>query len=202
MARAVRAERYGPGEAVADPRPGDFVLIHGRDWGSRVIRWGQRYRLRDPGGRRHACWSHAALVVSFAGHIVDVGPRGVSVQHLCRYRDHEYLYVGVAASVRQRLAAVRYAHACVGQPYARLGFVVLGLTALAGVPCIARSRGRHHCVSLVGQALARAGASFRRAPEEMTPADLAHHYRVTPEEPGMHTTLDEESMRWIPGCSR
>ena len=56
---------------------------------------------------------------------------------------------------------------------------------------------------LAAQALARAGATFRRAPEKMTPADLARHYGVTPEGPlpatGMSTTLDEESMRWISG---
>jgi hypothetical protein len=206
MARAFRAECYGPGETVASPRPGDFVLIHGRDWGSRVIRWALRHGLRDRGGPRLAHWSHAALVVSFAGHIVDVGPRGVSLHHLGNYRDHEYHYVATAASAAQRLAAVRYARSCVGQPYARLGFAALALNTVAGLPCLAHSRGRHHCVSLVAHALARAGETFPRAPEAMTPADLARHYGVTPARslPAIqtHTTTDEERIRWIPGCSR
>jgi hypothetical protein len=206
VTRAIRVERHGPGEAVAEPRPGDFILIRGRDWGSRLIRWAQRYGARGWARRDLAHWSHAALVTSFDGHIVEVGPRGVVLQHLSKYRACEYHYVAVAATVKQRVAAVRYARSCLGQPYARLGFAALALATLIGVPCVVPGGGRHHCVSLVARALREAGATFDRGPEAMTPADLAEHYRVTPDafSPGAQTrpTCDEETIRWMPGYSR
>lgn len=178
MQLTTRIERYGPGEEVPNPRPGDFILVRSPGWLGRIVTWAQRSGLRDPDRRRFAHWSHAALVVSTGGHIVDVGPRGVRLGHLRCYRGVDYHYVRLAGSLAERLLAVRYARGCVGERYARLAPLAVGM--LLDGPRSASRPGRHSCASVVAGALAQAGAAFDRDPARMTPADLARHFDVTP----------------------
>src|SRR5262245_54786456 len=93
----LRVERFGPGDGIARPCPGDFVLVRGEGWISTVVYTFQALRFRAPGERPYAYWSHAALVTSPRGRIVEVGPRGVFATHLEKYRKLEYHYVHVAA---------------------------------------------------------------------------------------------------------
>jgi hypothetical protein len=179
-ARVARVERFGPGEGIANPWPGDFLLIRGHWWISTVIQRGQRFRFSRAEDRRYAHWSHVALVTDLRGRLVEANDKGVVARHVDQYRALEYHYVHITASGPQRRLAVDFAESCVGQPYATLGFLALGVSVLTGGRISLGDRGQQLCGALVARALARADAVFDRHPADMTPADLARHYRVTP----------------------
>jgi hypothetical protein len=177
---AVRVERFGPGESAADPRPGDFILIHSEGWLSTLIYLLQALRFRGPEDRKYRHWSHVALVTSRRGRIIEVVNTGVGAQRLEKYRNTEYHYVHIDASQQERAEIVKFAESCVGQPYGRLAALALVVAALTSGRFIGGDNGQQNCAALVARALARAGVRFEREPPEMLPADLAKCYDVTP----------------------
>ncbi len=180
MNRSEHIERFGPGTTIVFPRPGDFILVAGEDWLAAFIRWAERRRFRRADERPYAHWSHAALVTGARGRIVEVLPRGVVADNLAKYRSQEYRYVHVGATREERRAAVRFAEGCVGQPYATASLLTFALGVLLCRPVSLHDGGRQSCASLVAGALTQGHATFDRAPLDMTPADLARHYGVTP----------------------
>ncbi|MDX6449412.1 MAG: Permuted papain-like amidase enzyme YaeF/YiiX, family [Gaiellaceae bacterium] len=178
MDARVRVERYGPGEEVEDPRPGDFLLIRCRSRVSRLIYAAERLRPRDQ--RPFGHWSHSALVVRRDGLIADVTSAGVIVRHVSRYRGEEYHYVRLDQPLDQALLAAQYALSCVGQPYGHLSAVRLGWNVVTRCPIRVRDRGQQVCASLVCRALERAGHRFAERPHEMMAGDLARHFGVAP----------------------
>src|ERR1700755_1459003 len=88
--KPIAYRRFGSGETVCDPRPGDIVLIRGTGWLGKSIRFGTRIRCRRNGDDELAHWSHAGIIVSPQGHLIEVVPRGVVLNHLENYRDQEY----------------------------------------------------------------------------------------------------------------
>lgn len=174
-------ERCGPGETAAAPRPGDFILVRGHDAISAVIYAFQRRRFPRPEDRPYTHWSHAALVTSEAGRLVEAGPRGLVAQSLAKYRNAEYHYVRVEAPLRGRWRAAALAERCVGQRYAVLTFLALGLSALLGDRLPVADRGQQTCVALVARALRlMTGIALPRAAAAMMPADLAKLLDITP----------------------
>jgi hypothetical protein len=179
-AREFGSGRYRPGEAVARSRQGDVVLIHGPGWLGRSIRFFQRRRHRDPGDVPFAYWSHAALVVTPAGHLVEAGPRGVVFNRLEAYRHCDYHYVHLDLSDEQRLKVMQYAYSCVSQKYGRLGFCLFAIALLLGDRFRVRDHGQQACGALIVRALERAGLTFERTPADTMPADLAKRFGVRP----------------------
>jgi hypothetical protein len=173
-------DRFPPGEGVDWSRPGDFILVSGTSWRSRIVSGYERVRARGPEGRRCAHWTHAALVVRTDGVIVEAGTAGVVLQHVEKYRDVDYHYVAVRATPEQRWQAVRFAMSRVGSRYGNL--------LLASLVTSALTRGRVRlgetrcelCGSLVAAALACGGQGFERPITDILPADLAMHYGVIP----------------------
>jgi len=171
--------RCGPGEVIADLRAGDIILIRGPGWLGRIIRLGARIRYRH-GDRRYAHWSHAALVLSARGRLMEVHARGVGVCGIEKFRDEEFHYVRLDLSDESRREAVRYARSCVGQRYGVLGFLLLGLSVALGDRFRVPDSGQQGCATLIVRALQRAGVAFDRAPSDMMPADLAKRFGVLP----------------------
>jgi hypothetical protein len=174
-----QAERLPPGESAAWARPGDFILVRGASWRSRIITLYERLCFRRPEERYCAYWSHAALVVGANGAIVEAGTAGVVLQHIEKYRDVEYHYVAVQAAPSDRWRAVRFAASRVGSSYSRLAIAVLAASALTGGRIVPRNPNCDICAGLVAGALSRAGAIFDKSPALMLPGDLAKHYEVT-----------------------
>jgi hypothetical protein len=82
-------EAYPAGtEPAHPPLPGDFILTHGPDWISRLIRFGQgiRYRGSD---RQYAYWNHAALIVG-PDELIEALGHGVSRTTLSAYGPKDY----------------------------------------------------------------------------------------------------------------
>jgi hypothetical protein len=177
---SIAYKRCGPGESISDPRPGDIVLIRGTGWLGKSIRFFIRMRCRRDGDRALAHWSHAGIVVSSRGHLIEVVPKGVVLNLLENYRAQEYHYVYLDLSAAERTKASQYAYSCLKQKYGRFSFVLLALTVLTGDWFGVPDRGQQGCVALIARALQRAGVTFERLPTEMTPADLAKNFGVMP----------------------
>jgi hypothetical protein len=170
----------GPGESISDPRPGDVVLVRGAGWLGKAIRLFVRMRCRRDGGQSLAHWSHAGIIVSPQGHLVEVLHTGVVLSHIEKYRDQEYHYVHLDLSGADRTRASRYAYSCLRQKYGRWSFVLFAFAVLSGDRFEVPDRGQQGCVALIARALQRAGMTFARRPTDMTPADLARKFGVMP----------------------
>ncbi len=171
--------RCPPGEIVTGLRRGDLVLIRGPGWLGRAIRLGAWRRFRKD-YRRYGYWSHAALVVTDAGHLLEVHARGVGLCGIEKYRATDFCYVRLDLSEAARQEAARYAYGFLGQRYDIAGFVLLGLSVTFGDRFRVPDMGKPGCVSLIARALARAGIAFDRAASELMPADLAKRFGVPP----------------------
>ena len=171
--------RCGPGEAISHPRPGDILLVRGDGWLGWSIREYERLCVRGK-DRAFVHWSHAAVVVSPRGHLVEVGHDGVALVRIEKYRDHEYHYVRVDLSDSERDGVARYALSCVRQKYARWTFVRLAAAKLLRVRWHIPDRGQQGCVSLIVRALQQVGVPFERAATDMSVVDLAKRFGVRP----------------------
>lgn len=176
----VRHVRCPPGEAIADPRPGDVLLIRGRGPLGMLIRLVQRVRHRRREDRGFAYWTHAALVTSPPAYVIEVIHAGVVARELKSYRGHDYHYVGLDLSEAQRHDVVRFAWSCLRQRYGTLSSVLVGLSVLLGDRLQVPERGQQGCGALIARALQRAGMKFERSPANMLPADLAKRFDARP----------------------
>jgi hypothetical protein len=177
--QACKYVRCAPGEDMADPRPGDVILIRGRGWLGRIIRGVQRVRYRKQGDHPFAYWSHAALIVT-PWHLIEVIHAGVVARKIEKYRDHEYHYVYLELSESDRSKAVAFAYSCLQQKYGVSSFLLLAASVLLGDRFKVADRGQHGCVALIVRALQRAGMTFEQTPNDMMPADLARRFGVVP----------------------
>jgi hypothetical protein len=168
-----------PGETIPHPRPGDIILVHHKHWLGSLIRFFVRIRCRAPEDRSYAYWSHTALVLNNAGHLLEVNARGVVISHIRHYRDCDYHYVRVDLPEDKRKAAVQFARSCLKEKYSLRNFLLLAASIPLGDRIPIPDSG-HGCVSLVARALQEAGIRFDRKPNEMTPADLAKRFGVRP----------------------
>jgi hypothetical protein len=168
-----------PGETITDTRPGDVVLVRNKQWVGLFIRAVIRIRYRSAANRPYAYWTHAALVATNAGHLVEVNGRGVIISHIREYYDCHYHYVRLDLSDAGRKAAVQFARSCLKQKYSLRNLLLLGITIVLGDRLRMPDSG-HGCVSLVARALQEAGIRFDRKPTDMTPADLAKRFGVMP----------------------
>jgi hypothetical protein len=171
--------RCGPGEAISYPRPGDILLVRGVGFLGWGIREYERVCARGK-DRAFVHWSHAAVVVSARGHLVEVMHTGVALAVIEKYRDQEYHYVRIELSDSDRERVARYALSCVRQKYARWTFVRLAAAKLLGVRWHIPDRGQQGCISLIVRALQQVGVPFERAATDMSVVDLAKHFGVRP----------------------
>jgi hypothetical protein len=178
--RAGTYVRCAPGENIADPRPGDVILIRGRGWLGWIIRAVQRLRYRREEDHPFAYWSHAALVVTSVGHLIEVVHTGVVLRKIERYRNLEYHYVHLDLSESDRNKAVSFAYSCLREKYGLSGFLLLALSVFLGDRFQVPDSGQQGCVALIVRALQRAGVTFEQRPVDMTPGDLAKRFGVLP----------------------
>lgn len=173
-------QRYAPGAHLEGAQPGDFVLTHRNGPIPRLIRLAERARFRGP-DRVYAHWSHAALVVSADGMIVEAEASGVQRSPISRYLASERHLVRLeGVGVEQRAAAARYAESQVGNAFGFLELAASGISLLTGQTLRLQRASHMMCSVLVARSLERAGQHFERPIEDILPADLAKQYRVRP----------------------
>lgn len=178
-------ERYGPGEQASNLQAGDFILTHGSDLFSRLIRFGQALRFHGK-DRRYTYWSHAALIVDEQGTLIEALSQGVCQTNISHYAPAEYHLVrlGSSANEEDRAEAVRFARTAVRDKYGWLTIANIGLRLLTGGKLAFEMDGQFICSGLVARAMERTQAIFDRNTEGIMPADLAKYYQVEPPPPG------------------
>ena len=167
---------YGKGKTVLFPQPGDFFLLHGNKFASRLIQFGQRRRF----SRREAYWNHAGLFVSDKGDIVEsLVHTGVTSDNIEKYKDLEYVVVHLHLQQNDKDQILRFADWAVGRKYGFLTDISLGLWCLFGGKFDFSIDGEMICSGFVAKALERAGYIFDRDSTRESPADLANHFYVS-----------------------
>lgn len=176
-------EHHGPGDTMLDPEPGDFILTHGGELFSELIRIGQQLRFHGP-DRQFTYWNHAALIVSSDGAIVEALGTGVQRRSLADYDPTQYTVVRITASKEDRAEAAAFAEHCVGEPYGFTTIVSIGLSLLTGAKFSFGFNGQLICSGLVARALERTTAIFDDEPSHIMPAQLAKLFGAIPPAPG------------------
>jgi len=163
--------------------PGDIILGRAHGQKHRIIGWGQARRL-DPADRPYAGYTHAALVVSADGDLVEAVGEGVQRSSLTRYVIDEEVYqvVRVEISDEDRERVVRFAlrAADARAPYASLATVCTTFWALFNTRLMFFMDGSITCSGLVAAALERMGATFDVNVAKVTPAQLAVMFGAPP----------------------
>jgi uncharacterized protein YycO len=173
-------ERFGPGEAVVKPQPGDFLLTHALGFSSNLIRWGEKLRYRGAeAGFAH--WSHAAMFVDTDGEIVEAILAGVQQRNVSVYKDTEYHVIRLTeATDKERTHAVAFAEHCLHDSYGYVTDLSLMFSLLTGRKFFFGEDGQMICSGMVARALERMGAIFKYDSWHMLPADLADAFQVLP----------------------
>ena len=165
------------------PRPGDFILTHGDDWTSRLIRFGQSLRYRGASAK-YTYWNHTALVVDGDGSIVEALGTGVAKRSIHDYDATQYTVVRIDASDEDRSEAAAFAVASVGAEYGFVTIVSIAFGLVTGGKFAFAVDGQLICSGLVARSLERTTAIFKHDPARIMPAALAETYQVDPPAPG------------------
>jgi hypothetical protein len=176
---AESVEHYPPGRAALAPGAGDFIVIHGSDFFSRLIRFGETLRV-SAANRRYAYWNHAALVTGPSGTLVEATAKGVRHSDLVSYTGSDYYLVRITASDEDRSEVVGFGEwaAEVHASYGWLTIASIVLTILTGCKLTFFIDGEFICSGLVARAQERTRALFSSDPVHITPAQLAQYYGV------------------------
>lgn len=171
------------GEPVRGFLPGDFLLSKAHGVKHDIIRFGQEIRL-ERADRHYGGYTHAALVVSDSGDLIEAVGEGVHRSTLRQYvRDNEvYQVVCIDASDEVRRQVVDFADWVLSKkaPYARLAIACTTVWAFTGSRLMFFMDGSHTCSGLVAAALERAGAKFGMNAARVTPAQLAVFFGAPP----------------------
>lgn len=165
-----------------DFSPGDFILTHGKSVFSYLIRVGQGLRFWGK-DRRYTWWSHAAMIISADGGIIEALGAGVERTNITKYRHTEYHLVHLFSSIaddHDRQQSVTFAEWTLGQRYGWATIASIAVSLLFGGKFTFGFDGQFICSGLVARALERTNAIFDRSPSHIMPADLAKYFHVTP----------------------
>lgn len=163
--------------------PGDVVLGRAHGWKHRIIRWGQARRL-DVDDRVFAGYTHAAIVVSADGDLVEAVGEGVQRSSLTRYVIDKDIYqvvrIEIPDEARERVVEFAQWAAGARAPYASLATVCTTVWAFTGSRLMFFMDGSFTCSGLVAAALERMGARFEVNAARVTPAQLAVMFGAPP----------------------
>ena len=117
----VEVTEFPPGHEASPSEfePGDFILTHGNSVYSRLIRFGQAIRFHGP-DRQYTWWSHAAMIVSKKGDLIEALNAGVIPTNLSKYKETEYYLVHLKdtlANHYDREQIVKFAEWCLNQRF-------------------------------------------------------------------------------------
>ena len=161
------------------PRRGDFILTHGDEWTSRLIRFGQSLRYRGASAR-YTYWNHTALVVDEDGSIVEALGTGVARRSIHDYDPTQYTVVRIDASDADRAEAAAFACSTIGADYGWVTIASIAVSLVTGGKFAFAIDGQLICSGLVARALERTTAIFKHDPARIMPAELAEVFGVDP----------------------
>ena len=164
-----------------DYNPGDFILTHGNSFFSYLIRFGQGLRFWGKNGK-YTWWSHAALIASKDGVLIEAVGAGVIQSNISKYKatDYHLVQLGSLANESDREQAVEYARWCLGESYGIMTIISITFSLVLGGKFNFGFDGQQICSGLVATALERTSAIFDKSPSHIMPADLAMYFSVEP----------------------
>jgi len=170
---------YPPGRSPQATTPGDIVLTHRhRKIMPTAISFAQRLAFRGP-ERPYAHWSHAALIVSTTGTLVEALSGGVRQTNLTeRYLEREFHVISTGASPQDRGQTVAYAISTLGQRYSWWADASLLLGLLTGLKIGLAVGGQQFCSGSVARAIDGRPRFIDPEPARCLPGHLAKHYAV------------------------
>ena len=166
--------------------PGDILLVNdyagSSDLLGNLIRAGERARY---GNSDHARWTHAALITTTDGDIVEALAHGVCRSHVTDYNAYETLVISPRyAAASKRDYAVRFATAQVGDRYDVIDFATIALSILTGFDLSLHTDKRYICSGLVSRATeSYTFDGYQYPTEQMMPADIGDYWRAFSNEP-------------------
>ena len=156
--------------------PGDFILTKSSGILGKLIRTGQLIRFKG----KHAKWTHAALIVSKEGDLIEASGRGVVRSHISAYKKNDYhlIRLGEMADEKDRQKMVNFAEWCLRYEYGHLTIISISLCLITGSKFLFGMDNRIICSALVARALERTRLIFDKNPSFIMPADLAKYFRI------------------------
>jgi len=167
---------FGKDQEAREFEPGDFILTKRRGFLSKLIRTGQQMRFKG----KHAKWTHAAMIVSKAGDLIEARGGGVFRSHLSQYKKNDYhlIRLGEMADEKDRQKMVNFAEWCLRYEYGHLTILSISLCLITGWKFLFGMDNRIICSALVARALERTRLIFDKNPSFIMPADLAKYFRI------------------------
>lgn len=166
------------GRMLLKPRPGDMLLTGGSGLIASSIEWAEarRYGRDAPEAR----WSHAALLVSSSGDLIEATSRGMTKGSLATYtgRPHAIWRPPYPQGGADR--AVHTIACMLGEPYGYLEIIALALAFATQTRWRFMQAGTRICSGAVAEALQAGGIDMIPAnadtwdPTWDSPADLLH----------------------------
>lgn len=158
-------------------RVGDIGLtgVLAQGWVSRLIKLGARVAGYPADARR---FSHAFLVVSERGDIVEAVKRGVRPAHISKYDPNDIELLSMAVDPHDAQQIVKFATSVVAAHYSYgyWSFAACGLNCLLAHfgrrPLIFGVAHTKICSAFVADALTRAGVDWDKPEEVVMPADI------------------------------
>ena len=159
--------------------PGDFLLGRAHGVKHDLLRFGQGLRLSRR-KRKFARYTHAALVVSASGDLIEAVGTGVRRSHVRSYVDagEPFQIVRIKVSDEDRRQMVAFTTAALDQkaPYGFLTNISTAFWAFTGSRLIFFHDGSYTCSGLVAAALERTSTRFTTNAARVMPAQLAEMF--------------------------
>jgi len=167
---------FGKDREAREFEPGDFILTKSSGILGKLIRTGQLIRFKG----KYAKWTHAALIVSKDGSLIEASGRGVVHSHISAYKKKDYhlIRLGEMADQRDRQKMVNFAEWCLRYDYGHLTIISISLCLITGWKFLFGMDNRIICSALVARALERTRVIFDKNPSFIMPADLAKYFRI------------------------
>jgi hypothetical protein len=175
----VTIERVPGGRTSTTVQAGDFLLSRAHGLRHTAIRFGQARRLAGE-HRVYREYTHAALIISADGDLVEAVGAGVRHAKLTDYVDEPYTIVHIDASAEDRQQVVDVAVDILQRKarYSALSTVSIALWAFLGWRFTFFMDGSYTCSGLVARCLLAIGAIFNQDVVKVTPAQLAISFRA------------------------
>lgn len=170
-------ETCQPGENSQVIQPGDFFLVHGDNFFSRLIQFGQSLRFRGK-SRHFAYWTHAGIFTSQDGNIIEALSQGVVERNINYYRDYKYIIIHIQASDADRVEMINFVKSCLGDGYGWTTILSIAFSLLMGLKFSFGFTGQEICSGLVCRALERTSFIPKNDASHTAPADLAQAFDV------------------------
>ena len=171
------------GRPVRRFEPGDFLLGRAHGFNHRILKFGQRLRIRGA-DRSYAGYTHAALITSDTGDLVEAVGEGVRRSTLAKYVTDKEVFqvVRIVASPEDRRQIVDFAEFVLRQkaPYGFLSNISTAFWAFTGSRLVFFLDGSYTCSGLVAAALERTSALFDMSATRVMPAQLAIFFGAPP----------------------